>query len=1051
MITKNFRGKEEIKDKFNKMFLLKWPFGENFRSFLFISFLFIFYVAFDIRAMVSSLQGPPPQNDFRMNQTVSHSSTPDQDEKSGALTTSFLHASSSLLLLYSDGYLSSHNLSSGELFWESDTFGDMVTVDVEQPPSEELTKLDPFALPFFVLGSGLYTVISQRQCADTSTMSESTKEDEDVCPTVVGSKALQNRFFANISALLRKRHFVVGDTDFIISRDASIVDVDSVTGKIHDSTSSTPLVGRYFSDFDSLVESNGEERKHGSLLLDQAKGVESHKFLSSMPTRLKRSSNPLSPYLHVVRHNIRVAAYRIGKYKWTMRISQLELSERHPYHVERRKEDVLEEDQHEKAPRFFSRLVESLFSTSFSFSDRKVEDKNSDSFILREINGTYVAAWSKKLQKDVWFARVDTDRHYIPSSSVRFSTVPFYGNSFSKGIVAAWMWKDGIITRVPILNHEEESTSDVLRLLLAENATAYDDSSIRFDASGEYPIFSADGSDKYSVPSEKKRYHPAELAGMLYTALHYRAYLLPLYGDRDFDLDEEDKEDKCSHGMPAHSPIFSLHFINAMFWTFHFIFFIAWVKGIMYSRELHSNSLDGVPWSSVSISPSLQLHHKTSSIVFSKNLPLLSTSDSFSDTFQFGGSLASTVGKLPAQSSSPDLLATSFIAGVDPFSTSSFSDGNTDLPSTSTDANTVHATKGFRGKLFQQHFIIKNKIGAGGEGSIFLAEHTVTHMQYAIKAVRIRDRSEERVLGEAMLHSSFDHPHVVRYHFCWIEDISAKQAATLHLFEREEDDFDTTSFLSDDYERESESFDGEKSSTASWKESLEVSTKESCKNSKNGKGVHRALFILMEYFEHGTLSDALEKRSSIDRVENLRYLQSIATGLQYLHDRNVMHRDLKPTNIFLTKDNVPRIGDFGLAKRREPIGSAAELAVFGSSSGKQASAQGGSPLYSSPEQLSNSEVTKLSDIYSLGLVMVELYSQFTTSHERIVVFFKARRGELPPQFSTEYADENKLILRMLDEDPNKRPNAYETLLTIRNILQKVEEQPNRIGELDGVE
>lgn len=1020
---------------------------EKCQIFFFFSLLFLFCVPFGSTAMVFSLQGPLSQKHFRVNQTVDHFSTRVQDGKSGALTTSFLHTSSSLLLLYSDGYLSSHNLSSGEVFWESDTFGDMVTVDVEQPPSEELTQLDPFALPFFVLGSGLYTVISQRQCTDTSTNSESTKKEEDVCTSVVGSTALQSRFFANISTLLRKRHFVAGDTDFIISRDASIVDIDSVTGKIHDSTSSTPVMGKYTSAFIPSVGNNGEEREYERFLLDQAAEDEPNEPLSSIPRKMKRSSSPLSPYLHVVRHNIRVSAYRIGKYKWSMRISQLELSERHPYHVERGKEDHLEEDQHERAPRFFSRLVESLFTTSFTTSYRKVEDKNSASFILREINRSYVAAWNKNLRKDVWFARVDTDRHYVPSSSMRFSTIPFFGNSFSKGIVAAWMWKDGAITRVPILTREEESTSDVLRLLVSENATAYDENSNRFDVFSDYPLFSADGSEKYSVPSERRRYHPAELAGMLYTALHYRAYLLPLYGDRDFDLNEEDEEDKCSHGDLAHPTVLPFQLLSIVFCTFHLFFFFVWVRGIMYSRELQSKSLDGVSCCSADLFPSLQQHYKTPSFVLSRNLPLLSTSSSFTGTSQLGGSSASTFGKLPAKKSGSDHLTPSFFTGADPFSTSSFSESYTDLPSTSTEAKPVRATTGFSERLFQQHFIIKSKIGAGGEGSIFLAEHTVTHMQYAIKAVRIHDRSEERVLEEAMLHSSFDHPHVVRYHFCWIEDISAKQAAALHLFEHEEDDFDTTSF-SDDFERGSESFDGEKSSATSWKESLEVSTKESYKDSHSDKGMHRALFILMEYFEHGTLADALEKRSSIDRVENLRYLQSITTGLQYLHDRNVMHRDLKPTNIFLTKDNVPRIGDFGLAKRREPIGSAAELAIFGTSSGKEASAQGGSPLYSSPEQLSNSEVTKLSDIYSLGLVMIELYSQFTTSHERIVVFFKARRGQLPQQFSAEYTDENKLILRMLEDDPDKRPTAYETLLSIRDILQKVEKEPKRIGEVE---
>lgn len=88
---------------------------------------------------------------------------------------------------------------------------------------------------------------------------------------------------------------------------------------------------------------------------------------------------------------------------------------------------------------------------------------------------------------------------------------------------------------------------------------------------------------------------------------------------------------------------------------------------------------------------------------------------------------------------------------------------------------------------------------------------------------------------------------------------------------------------------------------------------------------YRMLFIQMEYFSNGTLADLMQRRVGVSGVENMTYLGQIAEGLAYLHAKDVVHRDLKPTNIFVTHRRELKIGDFGLAKGRHPDSSSAEM------------------------------------------------------------------------------------------------------------------------------
>lgn len=119
------------------------------------------------------------------------------------------------------------------------------------------------------------------------------------------------------------------------------------------------------------------------------------------------------------------------------------------------------------------------------------------------------------------------------------------------------------------------------------------------------------------------------------------------------------------------------------------------------------------------------------------------------------------------------------------------------------------------------------------------------------------------------------------------------------------------------------------------------------------------LFIVMAYYEGETLKNRI-KRGNIEIADAIDFTIQIAKGLKKAHQQNIVHRDIKPANIIITKDNVVKIVDFGLAK----FLNRANITKSGSTLGTVA--------YMSPEQALGKEVDKCSDLWSLGVVLYEM-------------------------------------------------------------------------------
>jgi eukaryotic-like serine/threonine-protein kinase len=171
-------------------------------------------------------------------------------------------------------------------------------------------------------------------------------------------------------------------------------------------------------------------------------------------------------------------------------------------------------------------------------------------------------------------------------------------------------------------------------------------------------------------------------------------------------------------------------------------------------------------------------------------------------------------------------------------------------------------------------------------------------------------------------------------------------------------------------------------------------------------------FITMELLSGSDLAHVVSK--GIDMILALRYLVQACAGLSYAHEKGIVHRDIKPENFFVTKDNVLKVMDFGIAKRQATKG----LTVAGFIAG--------TPAYMSPEQISNfASVTPLTDLYALGVVAYELLTgTIPFEHEEmmpLLMMHLTHPPDPPKNRNPRIPDDlNTLVLRLLEKDPAKR-------------------------------
>lgn len=188
-------------------------------------------------------------------------------------------------------------------------------------------------------------------------------------------------------------------------------------------------------------------------------------------------------------------------------------------------------------------------------------------------------------------------------------------------------------------------------------------------------------------------------------------------------------------------------------------------------------------------------------------------------------------------------------------------------------------------------------------------------------------------------------------------------------------------------------------------------------------------FLVLQYIEGKTLKDVL-KEQKLNTQQILNIVRPVADALSYAHARGVLHRDVKPSNILIDNEGHVYLSDFGLAR----------IAQSGESTASQ-DMMIGSPHYLSPEQAKSEPVDERTDVYSLGVVLYEMFVgrvpfKAETTYATILAHIndpppppRSLNPKVPPAVE-------QVILKALAKNPNDRyPSVREMMRALENAVR----------------
>lgn len=181
-------------------------------------------------------------------------------------------------------------------------------------------------------------------------------------------------------------------------------------------------------------------------------------------------------------------------------------------------------------------------------------------------------------------------------------------------------------------------------------------------------------------------------------------------------------------------------------------------------------------------------------------------------------------------------------------------------------------------------------------------------------------------------------------------------------------------------------------------------------------------YMIVEYVPGGSLAGRMSL-GPLDRATALRFLRGIAAGLDYAHAQGIVHRDVKPANVLLERDETPVLADFGLAKLLQ-----------GSSVKSMTGVTTGTPAYIAPEQVAGHQVGPAADRYSLATIAYEMLTgSIPFEGEGVIELLYAHVHRDPALPSTLRSDLNEsvdaVIMRGLAKDPKARWASCEAFVT----------------------
>lgn len=190
-------------------------------------------------------------------------------------------------------------------------------------------------------------------------------------------------------------------------------------------------------------------------------------------------------------------------------------------------------------------------------------------------------------------------------------------------------------------------------------------------------------------------------------------------------------------------------------------------------------------------------------------------------------------------------------------------------------------------------------------------------------------------------------------------------------------------------------------------------------------------YIIMEYVDGITLKQYLMRKGRLEYTEATRFVMDISNALRCAHENKIIHRDIKPHNILLTRDLVPKVADFGIAR------------AITSSTVTMTNQTMGSVHYISPEQAKGGFVDERSDLYSLGILYYELLTGKLPFDEEntVTIAIKHIQEEIvPPKLLEPKIPErvNQIVVKLTQKKPDERyQNTDELMEDLEAVLENL--------------
>lgn len=197
-------------------------------------------------------------------------------------------------------------------------------------------------------------------------------------------------------------------------------------------------------------------------------------------------------------------------------------------------------------------------------------------------------------------------------------------------------------------------------------------------------------------------------------------------------------------------------------------------------------------------------------------------------------------------------------------------------------------------------------------------------------------------------------------------------------------------------------------------------------------------YIVMEFIDGKTLKQIINEQKVLRYNEAIILAIQIAKALECAHNNNIIHRDVKPHNIIVTREGIVKVTDFGIAKATSSVTITNSDRIIGSAH------------YFSPEQARGSVVDCKTDIYSLGIVLYEMVTGRLPydAESPVSVALKHIQEEVTPPREVNHSipeSLNRLILKCIEKEPYKR---YENARDLIEELQKIKQNPMIDLEID---